>query len=145
MNDNQPLDQHLQADETKKSVLKWKVIQAEENIRFAQGTIYFLVIVTFFSIFRSWGTLEDVDLYFEIGLLSIYLICAVVAYKYPVIGLAVALGVFLLIQVLIYTIAPSLFFQGMILRGVMLMGLSIGLYNAIKGYRIKKELDSYEL
>lgn len=145
MDENQPLDQHLQANETKKSVLKWKAIQADENIKFAQGTIYFLIVVTLFSIFRNWEILTDVDLYFEIGLLAIYLTCAIVAYKYPVIGLAIAFGVFILIQVLIYMMAPSLFFQGMILRGVMLMGLSIGLYNAIKGHRIKKELARYEL
>ena len=146
MSENKPLDQHMaQIDETRKSVLKWKAIQAEGNIKFAQGTLYVIICLSLFTIYRSWDYLTTMDLYLEGGLLLIYLICAIAAYRYPVIALAVALSVFLLLEILTFIAAPSMIFNGIIWRGVMLMGLSIGLFNAIKGNRIQKELAQCDL
>lgn len=133
MNENNPLDQHLaQENATKRSVLKWKAIQAEEQIEFAQKTLFIIVLLNAIGLFLSWGKGNPVESYLNIGITIIYLICGIFAKKYPILCMSIASVIFLIPNLLLLFFAPQFFTQGILWKGVLFLALSIGLYNAVK-------------
>jgi hypothetical protein len=145
MDNQEPLDQHLtQENATKKSVLKWKAIQAEDQIIMAQRILFFIVALSTFSLWQNWATFESADIYLNAATLSIYFLCALFAKKYPLPSMIIALCLFLIPNLLILVLAPQLIVQSWLWKGVLFLALSTGFYNAIKSHQIKKELKDFE-
>ena len=127
--------------------LAWKVEQAESRIKIAGKFLYLLAAFNLIPIIPDIFN-KSFDVFIVLPTLIIVIVfigCAFLSKKNPVLAFALALVFYWALLVLEYMIMPESFFRGSLWKFIFSIALLIGLFNAIHGINLKKKLEKEAL
>lgn len=127
--------------------LAWKLEQAEDNIKIARKILYALAGLIILGSLLSMAMSKSFSLFVFIPALviaSFYGVCGYISQQRPVLGLGLALGAYLVYVLIMGLLIPLSLAQGVIWKIVIILSLSFGIYNAVKGTRLKREIQKAE-
>lgn len=119
---------------------KSKVKDAAGGIKAVQvilGAIAFFDLIGFlYLVAKNASMMEKM---FQLTFIVVFSVCAFTIKKYPVISIAIPLSILSLVHLATLILVPELFFNGLIWKLVILIGLVYGLASVIKSKKLMKE------